>query len=113
MSFVCAHASVYHEGQATDALAKVARYINQSGTNQHQQSARDVTGTGSLLRTYMLGTISTLSDMLQDLQMRRSLDVKKNILKGLASFIQQIGPQISNVGPQVRLSISILRSNVS
>lgn len=71
------------------ALTKVANYVDQ-------------TDVGSLLRTQMLGTISNLNNMLQDVQMKRPSEAKAKILKSLGPFIEQIGPPISNIAPQVR-----------
>lgn len=49
----------------------------------------------------MLGVISLMNDMLQDVQGKKSIMVKKQILRGLGALVQQIGPTISNVAPQV------------
>ena len=85
--------------KAKDALAKIARYMEQTAANQ--PAAQGVSDTTSLLRTYMLATISTLNDMLQDIKMKRSLETKRQILKSLSPFIEEIGPPISAIGPQV------------
>jgi serine/threonine-protein kinase ATR len=53
------------------------------------------------LKTYMLGLISDINDMLQDVQGKKSVNMKRKILRSLGALVQQIGPMISHVSPQV------------
>jgi serine/threonine-protein kinase ATR len=56
---------------------------------------------GTFLKTYMLGLISVINDMLQDVQGKKTVTVKRQILRSLGALVIQIGPSISNVSPQV------------
>lgn len=53
----------------------------------------------------MLGLISDINDMLQDVQGKKSVDTKKKILRSLGALVQQIGPMINHVSPQVCLML--------
>lgn len=51
----------------------------------------------------MLGIISNMNDMLQDVQGKKTVAEKRVILRSLGALIIHIGPAISNVAPQVSL----------
>ena len=57
---------------------------------------------GAFLKTYMLGIISDINDMLQDVQGKKSVTVKRKILRSLGALVSEIGPAINNVAPQVQ-----------
>lgn len=54
----------------------------------------------------MLGVISHLNDMLQEVQGKKTLESKQQIIRSLAAFIAQLGPAIANVALQVSASYS-------
>jgi len=54
------------------------------------------------LKTYMLGVVSNLNDMLQDHHGKKSFSAKKQILRGLEALISQIGPDVHGISPQVQ-----------
>ena len=56
---------------------------------------------GAFLKTYMLGLISDINDMLQDVQGKKSVTAKRKILRSLGALVSEIGPAINNVAPQV------------
>ena len=56
---------------------------------------------GTFLKPWMLGVISNLNDMLQDVQGKKTIAEKRIILRSLGALIVHIGPAISNVAPQV------------
>ena len=56
---------------------------------------------GAFLKTYMLGLISDINDMLQDVQGKKSVTVKRKILRSLGALVSEIGPAVHNVAPQV------------
>ena len=49
----------------------------------------------------MLGLISDINDMLQDVQGKKSVTVKRKILRSLGALVSEIGPAVHNVAPQV------------
>jgi len=49
----------------------------------------------------MLGIVSNLNEMLQDVHGKKSFPAKKQILCGLEVLIIQIGPDVNEVSPQV------------
>ena len=77
------------------ALHKVDKSLTSSSRAQRQQDL------GNFLKPWMLGIISDMNDMLQDVQGKKSVSEKCQILRGLAALINNIGPTISNVAPQV------------
>jgi UME (NUC010) domain len=68
---------------------------------------------GTFLKTYMLGLISDINDMLQDVQGKKSVTVKRKILRSLGALVSEIGPAINNVAPQVLASGTYLHVGIS
>ncbi|OBZ70466.1 Serine/threonine-protein kinase atr [Grifola frondosa] len=64
--------------------------------------------TGDILTVNMLGVISNLNDMLQDVQGKRSIESKRRILRSLGPFIAHIGPSIYNVAPQLMATLQTM-----
>ena len=85
--------------QGIIALKKVEQILKQGRRDSPSQS-----DLGLFLKTYMLGLISDINDMLQDVQGKKSVVAKKKILRSLGALVQQIGPMINHVSPQVCLA---------
>lgn len=49
----------------------------------------------------MLGLMSDINDMLQDVQGKKTVTEKRKILRCLGALVDQIGPAINHVSPQV------------
>jgi len=49
----------------------------------------------------MLGVISNVNEMLQDVQGKKTMTLKRQILRSFGALVLHIGPAISNVAPQV------------
>jgi serine/threonine-protein kinase ATR len=84
-----------------DALDKVVLALQSSS-----QKGRKITDVTSLLTTYMLGVVSTINDMLQDLQGKKPASAKQKMLKGLGVFMELVGSPISTISPQVCFRVS-------
>ncbi|KAF8638618.1 hypothetical protein AX17_002159 [Amanita inopinata Kibby_2008] len=56
---------------------------------------------GAFLKNYMLGIISGLSDMLQGVHGKKSVAVKRKIVRSIGILTTFIGPPISNVASQI------------
>ncbi|KAF8165694.1 hypothetical protein B0H34DRAFT_690087 [Crassisporium funariophilum] len=82
--------------QGVDALKKVERALV-SG----KARALPPPTLGTFLKIYMLGLISDINDMLQDVQGKKSVKTKRKILRSLGALVVEIGPAISNVAPQI------------
>jgi len=54
----------------------------------------------------MLGLISHINDLLQDVQGKKPVAMKRKILRSLGGLIELIGEAINNVAPQVVQSLS-------
>ena len=50
----------------------------------------------------MLGVISTLNDMLQEVHGRQTIEMKQKVLRSFGEFAKVVGPTIANVAPQAR-----------
>ncbi|KAG1752448.1 uncharacterized protein EDB91DRAFT_1243215 [Suillus paluster] len=75
---------------AVDALRKVERSI----TGETPERILADIDLSPFLKTYMLGVVSNLNDMLQDVHGKKSVSAKKQILRGLEELIIQIGALI-------------------
>ncbi|KAJ3740901.1 hypothetical protein DFH05DRAFT_1404822 [Lentinula detonsa] len=78
---------------AIDALRKVDRVLNGRDSGQGNL--------GAFLKNYMLGLISNINDMLQDVQGRKSVDAKKKILRSLGVLVSHTGSATASVAPQI------------
>lgn len=61
----------------------------------------------------MLGVISTLNDMLQEVHGKQSIESKQKILRSFGEFAKQVGSAISNVAPQVGVSSLAVASPIA
>ena len=50
----------------------------------------------------MLGIITTLNDLVQEVREKKTPETKQRILRSFGEFAKRVGKDISNVGPQVR-----------
>ncbi|OCH94317.1 hypothetical protein OBBRIDRAFT_823598 [Obba rivulosa] len=92
---------------AMQALIKVERMVS-SKSNQRATPPQD---TGAFLRSYMLGVITHINDMLQDVQGKRPVEAKKRIIKSLGPFMTQVGPGVSHVSPQIMATLQTMLPN--
>jgi serine/threonine-protein kinase ATR len=81
-----------------EALQKVGQTLEIANTNQSSGPSRVIE---DLLRDNMLGIISYINDLLQDVQGKKLPTAKQAILRALGVFIKYIGPPICNIAPQV------------
>ncbi|XP_006456710.1 hypothetical protein AGABI2DRAFT_78376 [Agaricus bisporus var. bisporus H97] len=82
---------------AVDAMKRVERIINSTGKERNKTPV-ELSG---FLKVHMLGLMSYINEMLQDMQGKKSVASKRKIIKGLGELIVQIGPNISYGAPQV------------
>jgi serine/threonine-protein kinase ATR len=61
---------------------------------------------GNFLKTYMLGLISEVNEMLQDVQGKKTVAIKRKILRSLGALVEQADITINNVAPQVSFNSS-------
>jgi len=70
------------------------------------KSRNQTTDSGAFLKAHVLGLISQVNDMLQDVQGKKGVTVKRRIIRGLGVLILQIGPTITSVAPQVGIILT-------
>ncbi|KAI0938155.1 hypothetical protein AcV7_003428 [Taiwanofungus camphoratus] len=90
---------------AMQGLKKVERCLTQPRSSAR---ATPPANTSTFLKTYMLGIISHLNDLLQDVQGRRSIECKRKILKSLGPFVTEIGSAVSNIAPQIMATLQTM-----
>ncbi|KAK7033561.1 hypothetical protein VNI00_012785 [Paramarasmius palmivorus] len=56
---------------------------------------------GALLKSYILGLITTINDMLQDVHGKKSVETKRMIIRSLGALVEEVGPGVSIVAPQI------------
>lgn len=79
-------------------MKKVERIVNTTTKGGTQPPVQ----LSTFLKAHMLGLISHINDMLQDVQGKKSVASKRKIIRGLGALILQIGPTITHAAPQVR-----------
>ncbi|KAK1226693.1 hypothetical protein PQX77_010337 [Marasmius sp. AFHP31] len=65
---------------------------------------------GVLLRNYILGIITNINDMLQDVQGKKSVERKREIIRSLGFLVEQIGSSVSTVAPQIMATFQTMAS---
>ncbi|KAF7432763.1 serine/threonine-protein kinase M1 [Pleurotus ostreatus] len=80
---------------AVDALDKVNKALSEP------QASSKSSGSGELLKEHMLGIITSISQMLQELRGKQSVASKRRILRSFGILFTIIGSSISNVAPQI------------
>ncbi|KAL0070158.1 hypothetical protein AAF712_002648 [Marasmius tenuissimus] len=65
---------------------------------------------GVLLRNYILGIITNINDMLQDVQGKKSVERKREIIRSLGFLVEQIGNSVSAVAPQIMATFQTMAS---
>jgi serine/threonine-protein kinase ATR len=63
---------------------------------------------GEFLKKYLLGIISHINEMLQDVQGKKTISSKQQILRSLGALVLHMGPAISIVAPQACFLIRVL-----
>lgn len=84
--------------QALKSLARVERTT--WNAKQHGKMPRDL---ATFLKPHILGIMTYLNEVLQDVQGRRSPEYKKQVVRSIGELIKKIGSPISAIAPQVRL----------
>ncbi|KAJ7098650.1 hypothetical protein B0H15DRAFT_771712 [Mycena belliarum] len=79
---------------AIPALKKVERAMVPDGSTL----SPDLAG---FLKTYMLGVVSYVNEMLRDGRGKISVVMKRKILRSLGPMVKLIGPSVSTVAPQI------------
>ncbi|KAF8214176.1 hypothetical protein K438DRAFT_1902229 [Mycena galopus ATCC 62051] len=79
---------------AIPALKKVERVM----VPENAASPPDLAG---FLKTYMLGVVTYVNEMLRDGRGKISVVMKRKILRSLGHMVKLIGPSISTVAPQI------------
>ena len=69
-----------------------------------KKNVKSDTNLANFLKTYVLGLISTINDMLQDVQGKKTVEMKRKIIRSLGALVHEIGESIVNVAPQVSRS---------
>lgn len=87
-----------HLAQAQIALERVEAALTTIPKGSRPVIPKSI---GQFLKDYMLGLISDINDMLHDVQGRKSLPVKRKIIRSLGALVRHIGPGVTNVAPQV------------
>lgn len=91
--------------QAVNALKKVERLLHVPAKGTRVIPPQDL---GLFLKTYMLGIVTVINDLLRDVQGKKSVLSKRQILRSLGTFVVLMGPSITNVAPQVRSRCNLL-----
>uniref|UniRef100_A0A0W0G3C2 non-specific serine/threonine protein kinase n=1 Tax=Moniliophthora roreri TaxID=221103 RepID=A0A0W0G3C2_MONRR len=73
------------------ALSRVHRLLKKDGQER----------LGAFLKSYILGLITTINDMLQDVHGKKSIETKRMIVRSLGALVEEVGPGVSSVAPQI------------
>ncbi|KAJ7228144.1 hypothetical protein GGX14DRAFT_547392 [Mycena pura] len=93
---------------AIPALKKVERAMMDSGNSKSDQHSKSDLPT--FLKTYMLGVVSYVNDMLRDGRGKIAVPVKRRVLRSLGLMVKLIGPAISTVAPQIMATFQTMVS---
>lgn len=83
--------------QAVSALRKVGRIMSSNPGSQDNSNADIV----HLLKSNLLGIVSYMSEMLQDIRGKKTTLAKRQIIRAFGALIVQVHDVLPNVAPQV------------
>ncbi|KIJ37345.1 hypothetical protein M422DRAFT_118575, partial [Sphaerobolus stellatus SS14] len=86
--------------QASAAITKVELALSP------ERGQRDT----PLLHEYLMGVVSHLNEVLQDVHGKRPLEIKKKVMRSLGALIEQVGSQITIVAPQIMATLQSMLS---
>ncbi|KAH7887463.1 hypothetical protein F5I97DRAFT_2009110, partial [Phlebopus sp. FC_14] len=89
---------------AANALRKVARTMSSVGGDQ----ALSNVDLAAFLKMHMLGVVSNINELLQDVYGKKTISDKRQILRGLGSLIIYIGDAVHNVAPQIMATLQTM-----
>ncbi|KAI1796128.1 hypothetical protein LXA43DRAFT_880633 [Ganoderma leucocontextum] len=89
---------------AHEGLRKLVRLLGPPGS-EPSGSREDIQ---AFFKEHMLGVISTLNDMLQEVHGRQTIETKQKILRSFGEFAKLVGPSIANVAPQFMASLQTM-----
>ncbi|KAI0268140.1 hypothetical protein BC834DRAFT_678146 [Gloeopeniophorella convolvens] len=95
--------------EAMQALRKVENMLP-SGPSKGRKKAPSADGVGQLLNANLLGLISYLVDMLQEVQGKQTMTSKQQTLRGLGALVALAGSDISFVAPQIMATLQVMIS---
>ncbi|GJJ07321.1 hypothetical protein Clacol_001522 [Clathrus columnatus] len=84
-----------HTDKALQAITKVAKILR---IRNHNEPA-------SLLGEYLMGVVSHLNEVLQDVHGKKTIAAKQEVMRGLGALIKHVGPQTTTVAPQVMATL--------
>ncbi|EJU06214.1 hypothetical protein DACRYDRAFT_112961 [Dacryopinax primogenitus] len=87
---------------AIEALKKVEKLLATPAKGQRRAPTSDLS---SFLKSYMLGIISRLNDMLHELHGRKPDSFKCQVVRGIGSLIELVGPSVSSISPQIMATL--------
>ncbi|KAF9266203.1 hypothetical protein L218DRAFT_101271 [Marasmius fiardii PR-910] len=67
-------------------------------------------GPVGFLLFYILGIISTVNDMLQDVHGKKTVERKREILRSIGVVVEQIGQEVARVAPQIMATFQTMAS---
>ncbi|KZT29389.1 hypothetical protein NEOLEDRAFT_1056118 [Neolentinus lepideus HHB14362 ss-1] len=86
-------------------LQKVEQTLHTTTRTAHSSTEEHL---GAFLKTHILGIITHMNEMLQEVQGKKSLEAKRQILRSLGAVIVRIGPSVSNVAPQIMATMQTM-----
>ncbi|KAI0751060.1 hypothetical protein C8Q80DRAFT_1099585 [Daedaleopsis nitida] len=85
---------------ANDGLRKLTRVLQGDAERSVEVSAK--------LKDQMLGIITTLNDMVQEVREKKTPESKQKILRSFGEFARRVGKDVSNVGPQIMATLQTM-----
>ncbi|THH16411.1 hypothetical protein EW146_g4222 [Bondarzewia mesenterica] len=89
--------------RARSALSKVQKCLPPANENR----ATERQDLGEFLKTHMLGILSNMNDMLQDIQGKTSVEAKQQILRSLGALVSTIGSSITSIMATLRMKLVV------
>ncbi|KAJ7156082.1 hypothetical protein C8R43DRAFT_884346 [Mycena crocata] len=84
--------------EVADLAIPALKKVEQAMVPEGQATSPDL---AAFLKTYMLGVVSHVNEMLRDGRGKISVMMKRKILRSLGCMVNLIGPSISTVAPQI------------
>lgn len=88
------------EGTKADTAVAALKKVHRCMAPIHKGRTPSELDLGAYLKEHMLGLITHISEMVQEIPRKYSIQAKCGILRSLGALVRHIGPAISNIAPQ-------------
>ncbi|TCD67266.1 serine/threonine-protein kinase M1 [Steccherinum ochraceum] len=94
--------------RATQALLKVETAMGSYKSESRLRPSSGEGGIAALLKSYMLGIMTHMNELLRDTKVKNAVDIKKQVLRSFGPFVTVLGTAVNNLAPQLMATMQTM-----